>query len=226
MECGQPLKGRRQRWCGDACVHVYKVRADPAYARDQVEHRDKGVCRECGLDTLDLQRQLADLDRNVINTWWEQEGNAIHAQHMGRYAIYARPSVEVTRHHQRSWSWATKAVGPRIEKVRRAFLRSLGLEQYWWRKTLWDADHVLPVAHGGGGCDLDNLQTLCVKCHAKKTAAQAQRRLRLPKKIPRKRYEWCRTKHGQEQGACSLREDRLCWGCRHYRDRVRKAKAS
>lgn len=33
------------------------------------------------------------------------------------------------------------------------------------RKSLWDADHVIPVAEGGGECDLANMRTLCLKCH-------------------------------------------------------------
>ncbi len=33
------------------------------------------------------------------------------------------------------------------------------------RKSLWDADHILPVAEGGGECDLDNIRTLCLRCH-------------------------------------------------------------
>jgi len=30
---------------------------------------------------------------------------------------------------------------------------------------LWDADHIVPVKEGGGLCGLDNLRTLCIKCH-------------------------------------------------------------
>ena len=33
------------------------------------------------------------------------------------------------------------------------------------RKTLWDADHIRPVAEGGGECDLENIRTLCLICH-------------------------------------------------------------
>jgi 5-methylcytosine-specific restriction endonuclease McrA len=33
------------------------------------------------------------------------------------------------------------------------------------RKTLWDADHIVPVIEGGGECDLENLRTLCLSCH-------------------------------------------------------------
>jgi len=33
----------------------------------------------------------------------------------------------------------------------------------------WEADHVIPVSQGGGGCDLTNFQTLCQDCHKDKT---------------------------------------------------------
>jgi 5-methylcytosine-specific restriction endonuclease McrA len=37
------------------------------------------------------------------------------------------------------------------------------------RKTLWDADHIVPVIEGGGECDLANLRTLCLLCHRQQT---------------------------------------------------------
>lgn len=39
------------------------------------------------------------------------------------------------------------------------------------RKSLWDADHIVPVVEGGGECDLSNMRTLCVRCHREQTAA-------------------------------------------------------
>ena len=41
---------------------------------------------------------------------------------------------------------------------------------------LWEMDHLHPVAEGGGGTGLDNLQTLCIPCHKQKTAAQLRQR--------------------------------------------------
>ena len=38
------------------------------------------------------------------------------------------------------------------------------------RKSLWEADHIVPVIEGGGECDLANMQTLCLKCHRLFTA--------------------------------------------------------
>ncbi|PRW44334.1 DNA annealing helicase and endonuclease ZRANB3 [Chlorella sorokiniana] len=40
----------------------------------------------------------------------------------------------------------------------------------------WQADHILPVYKGGGLCDVDNLRTLCVACHADVTKAQTKER--------------------------------------------------
>jgi 5-methylcytosine-specific restriction enzyme A len=44
------------------------------------------------------------------------------------------------------------------------------------RKSLWDADHVIPVVEGGGECDLSNMRTLCLKCHRTQTL-EIRRRL-------------------------------------------------
>jgi hypothetical protein len=38
--------------------------------------------------------------------------------------------------------------------------------------SLWDADHIIPVEHGGGGCGLEGMRTLCVACHQKITRTQ------------------------------------------------------
>jgi len=55
--------------------------------------------------------------------------------------------------------------------ARRAF------DQEWGRrKSLWDADHIVPVVEGGGECSLDNLRTLCLKCHRRETALLRARR--------------------------------------------------
>lgn len=45
------------------------------------------------------------------------------------------------------------------------FLKSQGITVYESEKTLWQADHVKPVILGGGECGLDNIRTVCIKCH-------------------------------------------------------------
>jgi 5-methylcytosine-specific restriction protein A len=63
-------------------------------------------------------------------------------------------------------------------RARRQFLKEWKLKEDW-RRSLWDADHVVPVAEGGGECDLANMRTLCLKCHR---AATAELRKRLATK--------------------------------------------
>ncbi len=48
------------------------------------------------------------------------------------------------------------------------------------RKSLWDADHIVPVAEGGGECDLANMRTLCLKCHKQRTL-QLRERMKMAK---------------------------------------------
>ena len=58
--------------------------------------------------------------------------------------------------------------------ARRQFLRKWKLRE-GSRKSLWDADHIVPVAEGGGQCDLSNMRTLCLQCHGEATAALRKR---------------------------------------------------
>ncbi len=59
----------------------------------------------------------------------------------------------------------------RKEKRKLDFAARRQFEKEWGvRRHLWDADHILPVAEGGGECDLANMRTLCLKCHRAATA--------------------------------------------------------
>lgn len=62
-------------------------------------------------------------------------------------------------------------------RAQAAGLSLYGMKTVVSRRSLWDADHILPVAEGGGQCDLDNLRILCLPCH-RETTAQLRLRLR------------------------------------------------
>lgn len=66
-----------------------------------------------------------------------------------------------------------------------AGLSFYGMRSIHSRRSLWDADHIRPVAEGGGQCDLDNLRTLCLPCHREATS-QLRVRLRTRRDSPRK----------------------------------------
>ena len=46
---------------------------------------------------------------------------------------------------------------------------NISLKRKIWKRKhgggLWDADHIIPVKDGGGSCGLENIRTLCIKCH-------------------------------------------------------------
>lgn len=65
-------------------------------------------------------------------------------------------------------------------KRRRRVASELGFPLHRLRTSLWDCDHVRPVALGGGETGLSNLQTLCLRCHHRKTAVQTVTRNRTP----------------------------------------------
>ncbi len=65
-----------------------------------------------------------------------------------------------------AWSLLKRSRGTAREQL----LSMWGMASIAARRSLWDADHILPVAEGGGGCDLENMRTLCLPCHREVTA--------------------------------------------------------
>src|SRR5579872_5518552 len=56
--CSLEVPARRFTFCSDFCVHEWKLRSQPAYLREQVFLRDRGVCALCGIDTVKESRRL------------------------------------------------------------------------------------------------------------------------------------------------------------------------
>ena len=50
--CAKEVPKGRQTFCGAGCVHEWKIRTQPAYARKEVFKRDAGRCAVC--DVVDL----------------------------------------------------------------------------------------------------------------------------------------------------------------------------
>lgn len=42
-------------------------------------------------------------------------------------------------------------------------------------RHIWEMDHTVPVVEGGGGAGLDELRTLCIRCHKGESRALAKR---------------------------------------------------
>lgn len=176
--CRRPVPPRRQTWCDDpACLHEYRVRNDPGYARDATHARDRGVCAGCGVDTCALAAELRRLvDR--ARALWSPSEVAVRlpsAGPWGAHTRYAQGRVDhpAARAASAAYSAACAAAGaPRQGDPERLILPHEGVPH------LWEMDHIVPVVEGGGGCGLENLRTLCLRCHRDATAQLARRRAR------------------------------------------------
>jgi 5-methylcytosine-specific restriction protein A len=71
----------------------------------------------------------------------------------------------------KEWRAYDEHLHPIIEGVLAKY--SLGKKDLW--RTLWEVDHIIPVAAGGGRCGLEGVQTLCLPCHREKSASHRRR---------------------------------------------------
>lgn len=48
--CSTEVTPPRRTFCSEACVHEWKIRTQPGYAKQQVKKRDDGICQICRTD--------------------------------------------------------------------------------------------------------------------------------------------------------------------------------
>jgi len=78
----------------------------------------------------------------------------------------------ISTYLQSSGCWKGKhwRTAPRCEEGA-LLIRTAWRRDSWDTSSLWEADHVVPVSEGGGGCGLDGYRTLCRPCHLDETKA-------------------------------------------------------
>ena len=128
------------------------------------------LCRWCCLEILAVRRRTF-CSAYCVHQWRLRSDpgylrEQVAMRDSGVCALCATDTVAAVRALKRS----------RGER-RVELLAMWGLASVKARRSLWDADHIVPVAEGGGQCDLDNLRTLCLPCHREVTA-ELRRRLR------------------------------------------------
>lgn len=128
------------------------IRKENGRHRAAVLDRDHGVCALCGVDTERLRLWLESIP--LIDNRREWRMGAV------------RPDTQLAfrrvlgRHKHRALVLLGRLWGVVIPNA---------------KASLWQMDHALPVAEGGGGCGVDGLRTLCSRCHRHETAALAGR---------------------------------------------------
>ena len=128
------------------------------------------LCRWCRLEIL-ARRRRSFCSEYCVHQWRLRSDpgylrDQVFARDGGVCALCATDTVAAYGELKRSRG-----------SLRAEALAMWGLASVQARRSLWDADHIVPVAEGGGQCDLDNLRTLCLPCHREVTA-DLRRRLR------------------------------------------------
>lgn len=139
--CGRRInQGRRYRaWCSGDCDQNAKERTYSSWARSALEGRENGVCQECGLDTTELHHELRLLQSAV--KWDKKLSEQAKSLHMNVLRTIVMSMKKCGFNADPRWGTWT---------------------------TLWHMDHITEHA-SGGTLEPENLQTLCVPCHKKKT---------------------------------------------------------
>lgn len=166
--CGEIPKPPRRTWYSDQCVERWKCINDPAHIRLRVFERDRGICAACGCDAAKefakFREAKGEISRLVDKLYWGSRNNMDWEK--GRWVF--RRKIEVPLDYKNEWL--------ERERMKKA-LAPVGMRNWTaGRSTGWDADHIVPVVEGGGGCGLDNYRTLCHPCHKEATAHLAKRR--------------------------------------------------
>jgi 5-methylcytosine-specific restriction enzyme A len=130
----------------------------------------RGFCRWCALEVP--ARRFTFCSEYCVHEW-----------KLRTQPAYLREQI-LKRDSGRCAQCGVDAIQEHIKLRRARGARRVALLEHWgiktrMRKSLWDADHILPVAEGGGECDLDNIRTLCLRCHRTVTMQLRERLRRL-----------------------------------------------
>lgn len=182
--CGAVVYKPRRNWCSQKCVDEALIRSNAGAARRAVLARDGGVCSDCALNTSELEAKYEEalrMDRDSASGYCVVCDITIKADRSSFMIIIRgeargvcprcgrQPILRIGYEHR-------AIVFELLEKLRYTakFIERLRREPFS-APHFWEADHIVPVVEGGGGCGLDNLRTLCIPCHRLYTAALAKR---------------------------------------------------
>lgn len=147
----------------------------------RTDESGKKLCRKCGKDLPKGRRAWCSDECSteaLIVCYPSFARHYVERRDKGVCACCGRDTERLKRRVYRIYSWL-KAYGRYRDAEK--WLRTCR-EHGWpvspyhiYSRSWWDADHIVPVVEGGGGCGLDNYRTLCVPCHKKETKALAGR---------------------------------------------------
>lgn len=140
------------------CLLKFMLKCCGKKARIVLRDFEHGVCRSCKVDTLHLLRECKKFSRET-----NARMNAITCSSVDAVGNCSHSTLndnnDMVKKH-----WTTQQVMSLSQKRKSCIENSHQLKE----SHFWEADHILAVKLGGPSI-IDNFQTLCVVCHAKKT---------------------------------------------------------
>jgi 5-methylcytosine-specific restriction endonuclease McrA len=174
--CGNEVMPPRRTCYSDACLQAWKQHSDPTVIRSIVEQRDRGVCALCGVDTV-LRSRVAEETRRLWR--WFAVQHATELFWAGQLPMFPGFTVSEKRYaeYRRSAEQGRVTYGD-VDRWASHWVYQDSREKFGDTPSghCWEADHIVPVCEGGGGCGPEGYRTLCLQCHKAETARLAARR--------------------------------------------------
>lgn len=158
--CDKPLGKGRRRYCSEVCSNEFLIRSSGQWAAHFVYQRDKAICALCKLDCDEVSKERSRLLHCPVHEYYY--GSDRELRYYERDSRGNAISREEFEKRKAAWEVERKAFADKYPGV-------------FSSNHHWEADHIIPVAEGGGSCGLDNLRTLCKSCHAKESGALRKR---------------------------------------------------
>lgn len=156
-QCGTEVPPGRRTFCSSDCVSRWKVKTDPQHVRHLLLKRDQGFCALCRADCIAVENARDNFFREILKARYGYDCGMM--PHGPRLRLSPEEDAKVLAFAQRYPMLLRHARRPDEPLAHRIV-----------RGSLWAADHIVPVAEGGGECDLDNFRILCLDCHRRVTA--------------------------------------------------------
>lgn len=159
--CGRAVEDNRAKYCHDYCRNLAKAvmsLLNWGGVRRRVLERDDYTCQACGFDTSWLDKGDEHI-RAIVESKLPERPEYPRLVDVGEGEV---SDGEMQQYFDEQAAWQDR----RAELIER-------YGDYRKRHVSLEVDHITPISEGGHPFDPVNLRTLCVDCHAEKTAAEA-----------------------------------------------------
>lgn len=162
------IRGESNFFCSADCWSTFRMVTSGKYSRMQLFEIQLGVCQLCGFDMHTLYHKVSYGAGCPVGNWStciDVRTRQVHRLEAVSLRTRALQESAWAKHHRALI--AQDAPAPAAAQKLLNALNKLISQQARdnIEGVFWQADHIVPVVHGGGTAGLDNFRTLCLHCH-------------------------------------------------------------